>query len=102
MNRSNDECKTVGTNVAYKLQRMDENQRLNAEKLIHQVLCLGIEKKLTDHTFVVTMPMNVQQHPYPQSSYVYPQTVLRPSPEFVQRLIATRLQQYQANLNDNQ
>ncbi|KAI4454110.1 hypothetical protein MML48_9g00000580 [Holotrichia oblita] len=49
------EFKTVGANVAWKLQRMEENQRNIAEHLINTILHYGITKKLTDN---VTIHLN--------------------------------------------
>lgn len=48
--REEDEFDGIGTNVACKLRRMDEEQKLMAEELINKVLINGIKGRLTEDT----------------------------------------------------
>nr|CAI5849403.1 unnamed protein product [Callosobruchus analis] len=54
LNRStpDTEFKTIGANVAWKLERMAEDQRIIAEHLINNILHYGITKKLNDNTSI--------------------------------------------------
>lgn len=60
LSRGENEFKTVGANLAWKLQRMEENQRNIAEHLINStpILHYGITKKLTDNVTINFNPPN--------------------------------------------
>ncbi|XP_031327378.1 uncharacterized protein LOC116158689 [Photinus pyralis] len=58
LSRGDNEFKTVGANVAWKLQRMEKNQRDIAEHLINTILHYGITNKLSDNVTINLYPSN--------------------------------------------
>lgn len=58
LSRGDNEYKTVGANVAWKLQRMEKNLRNIAEHLIITILHYGITNKLSDNVTINLYPPN--------------------------------------------
>lgn len=94
LSKGNNEFNTIGANVAWKLQRMEEHQRNIAEHLINTVLHYGITKKLTDNvtinfpnTFSINAPYNTC-HQYPSTS----QMVFNSQPPQLQHYTQPHLQ----------
>lgn len=58
LSRGDNEYQTVGANVAWKLQRMEKNQRDIAEHLINTILHYGITNKLSDNVTINLYPPN--------------------------------------------
>lgn len=56
-----DEYDSVGCNVAHKLRRMSENQKIYAEQLINNVLFYGIQNRLNESSHVALAARNLQQ-----------------------------------------
>ncbi|KAG5896537.1 hypothetical protein JTB14_030742 [Gonioctena quinquepunctata] len=54
--QNQDEFDAVGNNVACKLRRMNDNQKILAEQLLNEVILLGIQNKLNDYTDIVSLP----------------------------------------------
>lgn len=54
--QNQDEFDAVGNNVACKLRRMNDNQKILAEQLLNKIILLGIQNKLYDYTDVVSLP----------------------------------------------
>ncbi|KAF5302049.1 hypothetical protein FQA39_LY10519 [Lamprigera yunnana] len=58
LNKENNEFSIFGSSVAYKLQRMTDDQRNIAEHLINTVLHHGVTKKLNANSTVMLQPLN--------------------------------------------
>jgi len=50
-----DEFVAIGTTVAYKLRRMNEDQRNIAEHLVHSILYYGLQNKLDESTYISSL-----------------------------------------------
>ncbi|CAH1987818.1 unnamed protein product [Acanthoscelides obtectus] len=79
LDRENDECDSIGENVAHKLRRMDSDQKMYAELLLHRLLFLGVQKKLCEESHIcinsahsvsshynTMLPMQLQYNQQPQ------------------------------------
>lgn len=66
--KEDDEYDGIGLNVACKLRRMNEEQRLFAESLINKIILYGIRQKLQEETHINGLVPTQSQNASPSSS----------------------------------
>lgn len=75
--KEEDEFDAIGTTVAFKLRRMDENQRNIAEYLMNQLLYYGIKNQLEETTYIC-FPLKPQDN-YNSQYNIPPTTSVGPN-----------------------